>query len=101
MPGTCGAQRRRPTITRIEPALTATADVCAPDVASKPDREYSRQLWADVGRLSPALRAVAVLHYGEGLSLQEVAGILDLPVGTVKSRLAAALAALRQSLASR
>jgi RNA polymerase sigma factor (sigma-70 family) len=74
-------------------------EVAAPDAPRTPDRDDTRQLWGDVGRLSPAQRAVAVLHYSEGLSLQEVAGILDLPVGTVKSRLAAALAALRQSLA--
>jgi RNA polymerase sigma-70 factor (ECF subfamily) len=89
------AARRR----RRLPAMTATVEVAAPDAPRTPDRDDTRQLWGDVGRLSPAQRAVAVLHYSEGLSLQEVAGILDLPVGTVKSRLAAALAALRQSLA--
>jgi DNA-directed RNA polymerase specialized sigma24 family protein len=34
-------------------------------------------------RLPPASRAVLVLHYMEGLTLAEVAAVLDLPPGTV------------------
>jgi RNA polymerase sigma-70 factor (ECF subfamily) len=37
--------------------------------------------------LSEKLRAAFVLFYKEELSLDEVAASLDLPVGTVKSRL--------------
>lgn len=43
----------------------------------------------------PASKAVLALHFGQELSLAEVAVALDIPVGTVKSRLAAGLAALR------
>ena len=46
--------------------------------------------------LSPASRAVLVLHFQEELPLVEVAAILELPVGTVKSRLAYGLAAIRK-----
>ena len=35
-------------------------------------------------------RTVVVLHRLEGLKLREVADVLEVPVGTVKSRLAAA-----------
>lgn len=45
--------------------------------------------------LPPASRAVLVLHFQEQLSLPEVAAILEIPLGTVKSRLAAGLTALR------
>ena len=38
-------------------------------------------------RLSPRHREVLVLHYVAELSVEEVAGQLRLPVGTVKSRL--------------
>ena len=48
--------------------------------------------------LSPASRAVLTLHFQEELSLLEVAAILELPLGTVKSRLAYGLAALRKKL---
>jgi len=41
-------------------------------------------------------RSVIALHYAGGLSLREVAEALDVPVGTAKSRLAAALEALRR-----
>ncbi|MBA3341192.1 MAG: sigma-70 family RNA polymerase sigma factor [Gemmatimonadaceae bacterium] len=48
-----------------------------------------------VARLSLGSRTVVTLHYMEGLSLSEVATSLGLSVGTVKSRLAYALAQLR------
>ena len=43
----------------------------------------------------PGSKAVLGLHFGQELSLAEVAAVLDIPVGTVKSRLSAGLAALR------
>jgi RNA polymerase sigma-70 factor (ECF subfamily) len=52
-----------------------------------------------VARLSPASRAVLVLHYMHEMSLAEVADVLGLASGTVKSRLAYGLAALRLALA--
>lgn len=48
--------------------------------------------------LSYDQRAVIALHYAAGLSLREVAEALDIPAGTVKSRLAAALEALRRKV---
>ncbi len=50
-----------------------------------------------VGNLSPASRAVVVLFYLHGMSLVETAAVLDIPVGTVKSRLAYGLESLRRS----
>ncbi|MFO0685633.1 MAG: sigma-70 family RNA polymerase sigma factor [Sandaracinus sp.] len=44
-------------------------------------------------------RAVLVLGYFEGLSSSEIATELGLPIGTVKSRVAAAMRALRERLA--
>jgi RNA polymerase sigma-70 factor, ECF subfamily len=53
------------------------------------------QLLQDV-HLTPVSRAVLALHFKEGFTLPEVAAILDVPLGTVKSRLAYGLATLRQ-----
>ena len=46
--------------------------------------------------LTPVSRAVLLLHFAEEMSLQEVAAVLEVPLGTVKSRLAYGLAALRR-----
>jgi RNA polymerase sigma-70 factor (ECF subfamily) len=48
--------------------------------------------------LSAASRAVLALHFQEEMPLPEVAAILEIPLGTVKSRLAYGLAALRKKL---
>jgi RNA polymerase sigma-70 factor (ECF subfamily) len=48
--------------------------------------------------ISPASRAVLVLHFQDELPLADVAAILELPLGTVKSRLAYGLRALRMQL---
>lgn len=50
--------------------------------------------------LSPASRAVLTLHFQEEMSLPEVSAILEIPLGTAKSRLAYGLAALRKKLQS-
>jgi RNA polymerase sigma-70 factor (ECF subfamily) len=49
-------------------------------------------------RLSPKLRAVVVLRYLEGLSYEDLADVLQLSMGTVKSRLSRAHAALERIL---
>ena len=49
-------------------------------------------------RVSPASRAVLALHYLDDLTLDEIAAILELPPGTVKSRLAYGLSTLRRLL---
>jgi len=60
--------------------------------------EWLEQLPKHLAAVSPASRAVLMLHYLQGLTLEEVAGVLTLSPGTVKSRLAYGLAALRQRL---
>jgi RNA polymerase sigma-70 factor (ECF subfamily) len=52
----------------------------------------------DSAAVSPACRAVLMLHFQEDMPLADVAAVLELPLGTVKSRLAYGLAALRRHL---
>jgi len=51
-----------------------------------------------LAKLSPEHREVVLLHEVEGLSYEEAALVLGVPVGTVKSRLHHAFANLRKSL---
>ena len=65
-----------------------------------PDRARDEALLALLASdvISPASRAVLALHFQEELSLPDVAAILELPLGTVKSRLSYGLSALRKHL---
>ena len=73
-----------------------------------PDRgETSREydgvrdaVWAFVGTLPPRQRAVIVLRYYEELTEPEVAELLGISVGTVKSQAHRALAALRTQVSA-
>ena len=40
-----------------------------------------------LARLDPEIRVVLQLHYLDGLTLSEIASILNVPTGTIKSRL--------------
>ncbi len=64
-------------------------------ITSPGREEFESELLSMVDRLSPASRAVLLLHYRQHLSLEETAAILDVPLGTAKSRLSYGIAALR------
>lgn len=74
----------------------ALAAAAAPAIEEKAGPGLLAELPALLPRVSPASRAVLVLHYHNGLSLDEVAAVLGVPPGTAKSRLAYGLAALRR-----
>jgi len=61
-------------------------------------RERQRQVERALLGLSEKLRAVVALHFSGELSHAEIADALGIKVGTVKSRLSAALVALRAEL---
>ena len=67
-----------------------------PDAVSAP--EHDSDILDAVGRLEPDRRAAVVLRYWLDLTPLEIAQLLELPVGTVHSRLARALAQLRTQL---
>lgn len=50
------------------------------------------------GAVSPPIRAVLLLHFREEMPLAEVAAVLDIPLGTVKSRLSFGLKSIRKAL---
>jgi RNA polymerase sigma-70 factor, ECF subfamily len=89
------ARKRRNRIFEVE--LTPLHDAPAPDATSTvADALYVERMLAAV---EPAQRAVVVLHYYLDLSLPETAAALGIPVGTAKSRLNRALAAMRITVA--
>lgn len=59
--------------------------------------ERRERIRASVERLPEFLRQVVILAYYQGLKYREIADILDIPVGTVKSRLHAALVKLQEA----
>lgn len=72
-----------------------------PDVAADdsriPDEELLAELHAKLAELPPAAQLVLRMHYLQALTHQEIAEALEIPIGTVKSRLAYGLACLRRS----
>jgi len=84
-------RRRRP----IEVELTTIHSPAMADASAMlADRELIHEA---LGRLDPGHRAVVALYYLLGMPLTEVAATLRIPVGTAKSRLHYALAAMRAS----
>jgi RNA polymerase sigma-70 factor, ECF subfamily len=87
-------RRRRRRVIEVE--LTPLSIPAAGDAtASLADRQLLDDALA---RLDPGHRAVVALHYLLGMPLPEVAATLRIPLGTAKSRLHYALAAMRQSV---
>jgi RNA polymerase sigma-70 factor (ECF subfamily) len=59
--------------------------------------ERRQQVRASVDQLPDFLRQVVILAYYQGLKYREIADIVGIPVGTVKSRLHAALVKLHEA----
>lgn len=84
--------RRRAMLDRI--MLRQEAEPPPPD--ERPDERLD--LHDAIRGLGQEHRTVVVLHYLADLPVEEVAAVLDVPVGTVKSRLSRARAALADRL---
>ena len=69
--------------------------VAEAEPGESPDRQRVRSVLTE---LTADQRQVLELAYFDGLSCSEIAGQLAIPIGTVKSRLAAGLSRLRQLL---
>jgi RNA polymerase sigma-70 factor (ECF subfamily) len=67
-----------------------------PNLGEPPDATFFTLL----EYVSPASRAVLLLHYQHDLSLEESAAILEIPIGTAKSRLHYGVTTLRKHLTS-
>lgn len=79
---------------RGEQAMPSLPEVAAPDRFADVDNRQA--LRSALAKLPPRQRAVVVLRYHQDLSEAQVADLLGISIGTVKSQAAKALAALRE-----
>ena len=93
---TVGVPNRQPCrLQTPETRATLVGDDAALETSRRRTRLRRRTLreLATMDGISSASRAVLVLHFQEEMSLPAVAAILEIPLGTVKSRLAYGLTA--------
>lgn len=71
------------------------------EALSKPVAAHYDELWDVLQEMKEEYRLAVVLFYYGGLSLRDISDVLDIPVGTVKSRLNRGKAELREALERR
>lgn len=79
-------------------ALKADSQTEVPDNGTANREEKLKGVRRGIQRLSPTQQIVLEMFYLENLSLTEVSNVLDIPQGTVKSRLFYAREALKEIL---
>ena len=83
-----------------ERAARLASPGAGPD-AGYADRTFDDDVEAALSALPPEFRAAVVLCDIEGLSYEEIAAVLDVKIGTIRSRIHRGRAQLRSSLAHR
>ena len=76
----------------------APYDQAAAEAIPAPAEEDHSDLYAALGALEEKYRLPVVMYYWEGFKTREIASLLRLPEGTVKSRLRTARIQLRDTL---
>lgn len=88
-------RRRGRSWDEVEPDMAVAGDSPAADAVAA---EWKARIPELLDGVSPKSRAVLLLHYTQGLRLDETAAVLGLSLGTIKSRLAYGLKLLRERL---
>jgi RNA polymerase sigma-70 factor (ECF subfamily) len=91
-------RKHHPTIPLDSPeAGAAKSRVPSPEAAALAGALRSR-VWAALDRLPEEYRTTLILQVYEELKYREIAAVLDVPIGTVKSRLHVAISQLQKEL---
>jgi RNA polymerase sigma factor (sigma-70 family) len=91
--------RRR--LLRFQPVALEEVDEELPPMPEPPDRPLDAHLVLEaLGQLDALFRAPVALFYLEDHSYKDIAEILGIPIGTVKSRLSRGITQLQQLLAA-
>lgn len=98
-------KRKRRMLLRLQPTADGdgTLDPLDPHEANRPDHamemaEQEKQVHEALSRLSVEHRTVLVLKDMEGMKYEEMADILQVPIGTIRSRLHRARMEMREIL---
>jgi RNA polymerase sigma-70 factor (ECF subfamily) len=87
------------TADEVEATALQAADRQESPLAELESRELGSQIEQAVGRLRPEYRTCILLRHVEGRSYEEIAEVMDLPLGTVKTYIHRARLELREYLA--
>ena len=95
-------QKRRglhkPHVNEDDPEMLSIPDTRFDPVSTYEKREINSEIDRALGAITPDLREIFLLREVAGLQYQEIADALDIELGTVKSRIARARAALAKEL---
>lgn len=91
------ARRRRASLE--DRCADEPADASATPEQHSSESERAAAVRVALSRLRPELRAALELAYYSGRSHSEIAAALDVPLGTIKTRIATAVKCLREELA--
>jgi RNA polymerase sigma-70 factor (ECF subfamily) len=95
-------KRRRRTFVDVSEEVLEWRDPDGQTPESSLEREeFSKEVWRAIMELDPEHREIIVLSHFENLQYEEIAALLGCPMGTVKSRLYRARAALNEKLTAR
>jgi RNA polymerase sigma-70 factor, ECF subfamily len=86
--------RKRMRVIPVERPEDLTEEKAAPET----DLPFDSDVWDSVRALDERYRAVVVLRFLNDMQLEDIATALDIPLGTVKSRLHTALKQLKERL---